>query len=223
MTNGIDQRLLSILGPHQFFSPEDWLTFYGIKIKDAKLPIPLKELEEIMNSPCPFFPEQKVKETHFLMFIPGRINKKGKRLSIRILQKFFPKNQTPRFWNYLADNLADNNQPYADEKIEKNTWVLVLKEVIPHSRQETYAEQLTMLPSGYIIPTAVVITTFLFSIYQKSKGEKIMEFDFGRTNSLAYGGRRVYVGSINQNELFICTEEDDERNSDLGVYAIREL
>ncbi len=219
----IDSQLLSILEPDQFFGPEDWKTFYGINTENVKLPAKLDDLEKIINSPCPFTRDKKIKETHFLLFIPGKINQKGTGLSIRTLQKFFPKNQKPRFYSYLTDTIADDNQTYADEKIEKDTWIIILKEIIPHSRYETYAEQLTMLPDKYVIPTAMVTATFHLSAYQKSEGKIAMKQLYGRTNSLDYHQRRIFVSGINDGEIFICAEEDEKRNGDLGAYIALEL
>lgn len=220
MANDINSQLLSILKPNQFFGPDDWKEFYGIKVENAELPATIENLSKILNAPCPFFPGKKIKKTHYLLFIPGKINQKGNQLDIRTLQKFFPKDGEPRFYRYLSDTLADNNQPYADERIKKDTWILVLNGVIPHSRYETYAEQLTMLPNGYIIPTALAITTFHLSSHQKSGNIKHL---FGRTSSFDFEKRRIYTSGVNGDEIFICATEDRSRNGDLGVYAIKEL
>ena len=51
---------------------EIWELYYGAVGEEPALPAYIEE-EKMMNSPCPFWPGHKLKETHLLVLIPSHV------------------------------------------------------------------------------------------------------------------------------------------------------
>lgn len=223
MKNEIEKQLLTILNPNQFFGTDDWERVHEIKLEGIELPMPPQRLAKVMEGRCPFVRGKKIKETHFLMFMPSHRNKTRGPITIEALEKLYPHDQQPKFYCYTTRNSWYKDQPFAKQETGGNDWILFFKGIIPHSRHETYDEHLMMLPAGYKIPNAIVAATAHFLIYEKNDGEKVTRLVSGRTASIRFGGPRISVGAFDNNGLCINCNCDDDRNGDLGVFAYRKL
>ena len=68
------------------FGKAEWEKYIGIVGEEPPLP---SDIEEILNDPCPFWPNKKVHETHVLCLIPQTVN--GKPLNLKSLGELVQK------------------------------------------------------------------------------------------------------------------------------------
>ena len=112
----------------------DWAKYFGDVGAVPDIP---KGMVEILKSQCPFNPGQKVKDTHLLVLIPKTVN--GKPFTLNLLQELIqnPKEKTATDFNFYSQAVNE----LAETPIEKSYWILMTKDVIPGSRNETYDKQ----------------------------------------------------------------------------------
>jgi hypothetical protein len=142
----------------QRFGKAQWEIYFGAVGDEPSLP---KDIDEILNSPCPFSGDEgiKVKDTHMLMLVPATVN--GQALSLDTLQRFI---QNPKKGNKTNYCSYDNRNSWTQEEhgkaiVHKSYWVLMTKDVIPGSRNQIYREQEESVrqcaDQGYVLPGAL--------------------------------------------------------------------
>ena len=72
-THGDLEEIAKVMGPN-YIGPEAYIDLLGAKGVGAIPPLPPDITEELLESPCPFLKEQKIRETHLLVFIPNKID-----------------------------------------------------------------------------------------------------------------------------------------------------
>ena len=120
------------------FGTTKWNKYFG----DVGIVPPLpRNIEAILDSPCPFWSDKKVGDTHLLILVPETIN--GKPLTLNSLQRLI---QNPkeghkmaynRYADYVKNDLGNQSHP--------SHWVLMTRDVIPNSRGIIYQEQKNLL------------------------------------------------------------------------------
>jgi len=113
--------------PNMAFGKKKWAQYFGDIGAEPPLP---RDIDMILNRPCPFFQGQKIKESHQLVLIPKTID--GRPLT---LASFGSLVGTPKQGNpimYKNFNEAVFNQ-YGDLSVDQSHWVLITKEQIPKS------------------------------------------------------------------------------------------
>jgi len=133
----LDEATLSRIA----FGKTKWKKHLG-SIK-KKLPL-TDEIARFLNSPCPFWPEKKVHETHALILFPAKVDGEPFRIEklkswIRFLQEF-------------------------KETEVKSHWGVITKKVIPKSAQN-YPYCINRIPKGYSLPTVLEAATLLVTEY----------------------------------------------------------
>src|SRR6202035_393045 len=110
------------------FGREKWNTYYGDIGAEPPLP---PNLEEILQSPCPYFPDKRVYQTHMVVLIPKTIDGKPYNLnSLTELVKREPKTvQKTGFRDIWEDILKE----HGNASIKESQWVLMTKDIIPES------------------------------------------------------------------------------------------
>ncbi len=135
------------------FNVEHWRRFYRANISRTlvELAAIFPWSDEVLNGPCPFNKNKRVKETHLAFFgMPTLIKK---RLTVMALQRLHPPSDQPRF--YFSHNPEYAQWPYANETTCEARWHLVLKNIVPGSTQTTARHQEALLPFEYEIPTTI--------------------------------------------------------------------
>ena len=114
-------------------------------------PLP-PNIAEILGSPCPVWPGKTVGETHKLVLVPGTVN--GPPLTLDLLGELI---RIPRQGNATKYRYYDSEVKKEHGKSSYRAhWILMTKDVIPGSRDKSYAEQKAMvtgLVGGYQVPT----------------------------------------------------------------------
>jgi len=148
------------------FSKNEWNTFLGDVGQEPPLP---PDIEEILNSPCPFWPDQKVWETHFLCLIPKTVN--GDLLTLNSLNELVqhPKQGTPTKYSYYSGHVQ---KEHGSTAVKQSHWVLMTKDVIPDSRFKSYDEQKALVEktSNYQLPPVLEAATVIFLYTYKTGG-----------------------------------------------------
>ena len=149
----------SISLPNMAFGAVKWKKYFGDIGEEPPLP---PKIENILNSPCPFWPEKKVKKTHFLVLVPKTVN--GKPFTLNFLQELIqnPKNGHKTHYRDSSKVL----EVLGDKPSTSSHWVLMTNNVISNNSNKSYEEKKQQLEemaqkSGclYELPTALEATT----------------------------------------------------------------
>lgn len=217
-TSRINNNLRKIMSPPSFFGPKDWRRYYGIKACFyTQFPMDIEIFKNEMEKKCPFNPEAKIKETHFLYFLPDDLE--GKRLTIEKWHQIHDAKDKIRFYNYT-------NPWYANEDFVKNTtprgeWHLIYKGIIPGSEEKPWEKQLAILPSNYRVPLACEVIPLYFFTCLKNK-EYISKNIYGRVRDIV-PNFRICVGRLDCNSINIVIQSDNIPVPNIGIFATRKL
>ena len=120
--DNVSSSILSIT-----FGKADWEKYFG----DIGLEPPLPaNIEEILNEPCSFWPDKKVKETHLLVLIPDTVN--GNPFTMNYLEELIqkPKSEHSTKYKYYYDGA----KKAVGDKSYPSHWVLMTRDIIPGSK-----------------------------------------------------------------------------------------
>ena len=145
--------------PSIAFGKADWEKYFG----DIGIEPPLPEnIEELLNEPCPFWPNKKVKETHLLVLIPNTVD--GKPFTMNYLEEHIRKPKSGyatqySYYDYSAKQVVG-------DKSYPSHWVLMTKDIIPGSRDKGKSNGCDMIANRnketgllYDLPHALEATT----------------------------------------------------------------
>ncbi len=150
------------------FGKEEWAKYFGDIGVEPPLP---KNIDQILNSSCTFWPDKKVKDTHLLVLIPNAVN--GRPFHLNSLSELIKNPMTGHKTQYR--NYDDYVRKELGEKSFPPHWVLMTRDVIPDSRNKAYEDQKTLVQrhtqqSGipYELPTALEAATAILMEYVKT-------------------------------------------------------
>jgi hypothetical protein len=155
--------------PEISFGAKQWEEHFGIVDEEPPLP---ENIDAILNSTCPFWPDKKVRDTHLLVLIPKRVG--GAPLTLNLLQKIIeqPKKGHATKYRYYDSNVKNE---LGDKQVEKAYWVLMTADVIPGSRNKSYDVQKKLLQDcakkssvSYTLPTTLEAATAILMNYVAS-------------------------------------------------------
>ena len=119
--------------PSIAFGAAEWKKYFG----DVGVVPPLpSNIEAILDAPCPFWPGKKVRETHLLVYKPETVN--GKPLSLDSLGELVKK---PLQGNATKYDSFYTGEYRSNTPSDKAYWFLMTRDVIPESRNKSYADQ----------------------------------------------------------------------------------
>ena len=165
-----------------FFGQEQWdsLSNKGFcgKVNPAP-PLPI-DIEIILQSLCPAFPEERtaegtpvlVKDTHMLVYVPKMVGDKPLTLNSlgKIAKFFFPASDS----GYRTIN-GDVVAELGDRSIDRACWMLMTKSVLSGSRNKSFSAQQTMIADldkkirdPYEVPKTLEAAVCIFSQYISS-------------------------------------------------------
>jgi len=168
-----------------------------------------KLLQEVLNSPCPFYSGKKKKDTHFAFM--------GIHVNLLELQNKFPKEKQPRFYKYSPEAWYSEQGFALSEYCEVKQYLL-LRGAIPGSTGLEYDDQIQLLPAGYQPPLAVEEALKDMLYYRKYKAF-LNPTVWARTRSFTSDGKHVSVGSCDSGGLSVYGWYDDDAYSDFGLGA----
>jgi hypothetical protein len=155
--------------PSMAIGPKEWKQYFGEV--GAAPPLPAN-INEILNSSCPFWPGYQVKETHLLVLVPATVDERPFTLDllgelIRSPQRGGRKAKFEIYGNEVRRELGAQSprNPY---------WVLMTRDVLPGSRGKTYGAQKALVAAHvhYDMPYALEAATAIL-LHHARTGERL--------------------------------------------------
>lgn len=205
------------------FGAKKWEHFFG---KVQRVPLPL-ELLDILNRPCPIDPKKTVQETHLLFLLPNTVN--GQPLTLNSLEALAQAPKEGSGGHATKYGLLDRRLMGQFGGKTESCWVLMLKDIMPQSRNKSFYKQCSLIPSRslnwtYEVPdlleaTAGIVIRFV------GTGERLFSSKNPWTYTLCKQKHmRTYrwiVGGFNGSGPYIFFT--DSVNGDNGLAILRKL
>jgi hypothetical protein len=223
--NGIDERVRKTIYIAMSFGPQMWKKHFGVDVGEA--PALSQEQLQILDSPCPFWPGKKVVQTHKVFFHPATFKKEThaepQPLTIRSFRELI-KNPTDVSKKTDYRNIWDQIlTDHGDTSSKTSQWEIMTKDVLPGSRNKSYAAQQTLATAtpGYDVPNLLSAILCIQTEYMKT-GVVLYGRDpwtYTRTKE-QFGGFEVCVGGFAPAGLDVDFSFDGDR---IGVAALRKF
>ena len=199
----------------------DWERYYGAVGEEPSLP---DGLEAIMDSDCPFWPGNKVRDTHMLVLIPEQVADKP--LTLAYLGELIKSPKGGGYGTKYRDYYAGD---IGSQSPDSSYWVLMTRDVLPGSRWKSYADQCALVSDHanrtglpYEVPGALEAAVVMLLHHARS-GERLYS-----DNPLTYTRCRekimsypVVVGGFSSGGLSVNDDCYDNLNS--GVAGLRKF
>jgi hypothetical protein len=153
----------SLFANTMFFGPEQWEYFEEYIVEQTARMTEIQEFpwsEMVLNSECPFEQGKKIRETHFAFLGIDSLEYIECPVSIRGLWDFnfsSPGVPPPNIFKYYKD-LWYYKESFAFKKLSFR-WYLIYLKYIRNSVNQTYNQQLQLLPVEYEVPTAIELVS----------------------------------------------------------------
>jgi hypothetical protein len=202
--------------PHAF-GPKEWYIYFGCRTRDVpRLP---SDIEVILNSQCPFWPNKKVHKTHVLSLIPQTVN--GKPLNLKFLGELVQKPLKGNASKYRNCLLGE----YTDLAAPKSQWVLLTRDVIKESRNMAFAEQQALIQAKppYEVPTILDITICIFMEYART-GTRLYShspWTFTRCQEQWAANLQLVVGGFSADGLNVVDIRKARPSEMIGIRGFR--
>ncbi len=205
--------------PSCAFGAAKWKKYFGDIGVEPSLPL---DIDQILSSPCPFWPSKKVQETHLLVLVPQTVN--GQPLTLKTLNELVKKPLQGPTTRYSYFNIGQ----YTDPAAPHSHWVLMTCDVIEGSRNKSYQDQQKLLHqkghSGYEVPTILDATVCIFMEHIQS-GTRIYgnrPLTYTRCQEKHDAKDQLVVGGFASGGLYVSYDFDFGREY-YGVGAGRKL
>ena len=215
--------------PVHAFGPGSWREHFGVQAVGTVPSLP-SDIDQILDSPCPFWSDKRVRDTHVLVLVPSEVDGEPYTLTRlgELIRSWFS-NNSEGYRNYGSHTKAQlgSLSPQAPY------WVLLTRDVIPGSRDVSYTNQKEMLAIrareaglDYCLPTALEASTVILAHYVRS-GERLSPDDpwtYIRCQDLVQWSGTHYpaaVGGFGSSGLSVAYSRYDDDFS--GVFGCRKF
>jgi hypothetical protein len=154
--------------PTPVFGAWAWSQYFGEVGAEPSLP---SNIDEILDGPCPFWPDRAVKDTHLLVLLPATVD--GKAFTLDLLEELVqnPHGDGHHTRYFLYDDEVQRSS--GDVYSSTSYWVLLTRDVLPGSSNESYAAQQALVArrtahinhASYGIPNVLEAATAILSHY----------------------------------------------------------
>ena len=205
---------------------EVWERYFGHVGKNPPLPA---NIAEIMDSPCPFWEGQQVRDTHLLVLIPKHVG--GKVLTLNYLGELIQRPQGGGYgtkYRYYPDYVRE---AVGRKGSGSSYWVLMTRYVLPGSRDKGYADQCKLVSDhaartglDYRLPSALEASVVMLLHHVRS-GKRLYSdnpWTYTRCRDKTTHGYPVVVGGFSSGGLVVpsCSRYV---SSSLGVAVLRKF
>ena len=197
-----------------WFGKAKWERFFGDVGVEPPLP---KDIVEVLKSPCPYWGGKRIEETHMLVLIPQTVN--GRPLTLNMLQELIQSPQGGGSATQYGGYNSNVKNEHGDQSVSKSYWALITKDVLPNSRNKTYAEQQALIKGPYAVPGALETATGIL-MHHAQTAERLYSDNpqtYTRCQETLSNGYRVVVGSFGSSGLGVINLNDDYRFDRLGL------
>jgi hypothetical protein len=210
------------------FGQEAWVRYFGDTGVEPPLP---SDIDAVLNSACPFWPGNKVRDTHLLVLIPATVHDRPFTLDLLeyLVSSPYGDGYPTRFC-YQSDAIKEE---FGSQFSACNSyWILVTKSVLPDSQCKTFEEQESLVADyscktgfNYGVPTPLEAATAILSHHVHSR-ERICP-DYPRMYTRCAGKidyiYPVYVGLFSLEGLNIGIDDYDSGSLSGGTLCLRKL
>ena len=199
------------------FGAKEWEQYFG-EVGTAP-PLPA-DMAAILNSPCPFWRDNLVKDTHLLVLIPATVG--GVPFTLNQLGELIkhPKNgghsTKYRFYGDLVKTQIGG------ESSNRSYWLLMTRDVLPGSRSKVYAAQkelvATYASQGYALPSVLEAATAIL-LHHAREGKRLFGDDpwtYTRCLDVDTDGDPAVVGGFESSGLNV----DSHYSHDLRYFGV---
>jgi hypothetical protein len=208
------KKHISAFSYENAFGPKEWYAYFGGYLRNVP-PLP-SNITEILNSPCPFWPDKKVHETHLLVLVPQTVS--GQPLTLKTLGELVKKPLKGAATMYDYFSLGQ----YIDRSAPPSDWVLMTRAVIDGSRYKSYQHQQAFLSEKshdfYGVPTLLDATCCIFIEYVRS-GTRLYNnspYTWTRCQEKYNADWQLGVGGFGAGGLNVCCSVGDVEFSGVG-------
>jgi hypothetical protein len=196
--------------PAMAFGARAWKEYFGEVGTEPLLP---SDINQMLDSPCPFWPGKAVKDTHLLVLIPARVA--GRPFSLDLLGELI---QRPRGGSYST------KYRYYHDGVQKvvgaqspaeSYWVLMTRSVLEGSKgkgkdhaaahEAMVAQHAGSTDLPYRLPGALEAATAILSHYVRS-GERLYSdspWTYARCQELVDNQHPVIVGGFSSGGIYV--------------------
>ena len=201
-----------------------WERYYGHVGSEPSLP---SNIEEVMNSPCPFWREKQVKETHLLALIPSHVA--GKPLTLDYLGELI---KSPKGGGYGAkyDPYSEVHKDIGSQSPASSYWILMTRDVLPGSGNKNYQNQCALVADHakrtgleYKVPGALEAAVVVLLHHVRS-GERLYSsnpWTYTRCRNKDKNGNQRVVGGFTSEGL--CVSYGPYAHGLFGVAGLRKF
>ena len=216
------------------FGKADWEKYFGPVDKEPPLP---PDIDNILQGPCPIWPDKKVKDTHLLTLIPTSVN--GHPLTFDYLEELVkhPRGggHATKYYNH-PDLVKNVKQELSGKSPSIARWVLMSKDVLPNSWKKTYPDQEKLVEelaakskSPYEIPRVLEATASVLMHYVKS-GVKLYKEEYSGTQiytrcleSFRNNENHAVIGGFGERGLQVSPIEGGMIRQSYGIGVLRKF
>jgi energy-coupling factor transporter ATP-binding protein EcfA2 len=149
----------------QVFGAKAWKQYFGEVGEEPSLPA---DIGTILGSPCPFWPDKRVKDTHLLVLVPATVD--GKPFTLDLLGDLIKSPQGFGSKTKYREYDSDVQKELGAKSPGRSYWVLMTRDVLPGSRDKTYDAQEVLVAThvretglSYKIPDVLEAATAILS------------------------------------------------------------
>ena len=217
--------------PAPVFGAAEWARYLGEVGAEPSLP---SNIAEILDSPCPFWPDRLVKDTHLLVLIPAAVDSEP--FSLNLLGELVKSPKSGGYATKYRYYTSDTQAQHGAQSPGTSYWVLMTRDVLEGSRGRTYASQQALVATHasrtglrYELPGALEAATVILSHYVRS-GERLYPnspWTYTRCQELVeWSGQSgisypVAVGGLSSRGIDVCSGNGDYRA--YGVAGLRKF
>ena len=207
--------------PSSVIDASVWQQYFGDVGATPLLP---DNIENILNSPCPFWPGRQVRETHLLALIPAQVA--GQPLTLDYLGELIKRPRGEGHatkYRYYWDGLRE---AIGSQASGSSYWVLMTKDVLPESRSKSSAAQCALVErhQGYTVPGALEAAVVMLLHHVRSGDRLYTDNPVTYTHCLDKdtNGWPVIFGDFSSGGLYINYHNYDTSHN-VGIAALRKF
>lgn len=202
------------------FGKEKWAKYFGDIGEEPPLP---PNIAEILQSPCPYFSDKTVAQTHMLVLIPKAVN--GNPFTLKSLTELM---QNPKEGHKISFSYSFSEEvlkEHGDTQIKESYWVLMTKDPIPGSESRFYEEQNALIAGdlNYQMPSVLEAQTCILMDYFRTEKRHFscaQSVTKTRCRELSEG-RNINVGDFSDSSLTVSRGSGSVYY--VGVSALRRV
>ena len=189
------------------FGKAEWKQYFGDVGSAPDLP---SNMATILDGPCPFWPNKKVRDTHLLVLIPATVG--GVPFTLNLLGELIKR---PSNGGHRTEYSYYNERVQAQIGKESPPcpyWLLMTRDVLPGSRNTGYADQKALVANyasresvPYALPSVLEATTAIL-MHHAREGERLFgdhPWTYTRCQEVVDGSNPALVGGFDSSGLFV--------------------